>query len=254
MEWKTMYKREAARLAEQWESLTKTDLYRKVRDRDLNSGGLSPDCQELRDELLEAWKDVRIEVQNLENDNNRKLYLTDLLFALKMYPIVQKRGMDIRLASYDNVWIYLCMKVVPEIVFERFGLKKDEETGLTIIPVDHLYKKSMRIYLKSLWWYLFLSMRVTEDGKDNLEETRQMLWDKNTDTILQLVERSGREGYRVDLYREIIGYYCYHQELTADDFRCALILNTASCQVIEPSFSSGGVQEFVKGLFRHREP
>lgn len=237
-----MSKPEANKLVHEWEQMNPTQL-RRALEPSLSS--LPKEYRELAEELRDAWSITRSEV-NTEYGDRRK-YLTDLVFGIRMYRILSKMGMDVRLASYDALWIYLSMKVVPYIVFDRFS--KFEESGHSKIPADHYFVKSVRIYLKSLWWYIFLSAQTGYDGRPDLEKTQEMLWNQNTDTILQLVERSGREGYRVDLYREIMKYYCEHPELESADFRRVLILNTARSQVMEPALTEDGIRGYVKGLF-----
>lgn len=249
MQWKTMTKRQAKKQTEKWNAEGEKAFYQAAEDLNFNRGNLSSEYRTLRSDLIKAWRDSSEEVSHMQDQKSRKIYLKDLLFARKLYLILQERGMDIRFASYDAVWIYLSMAVVPEITYERFGKKKKDSDKEFRIPQDHYFVKSVRIYLKSLWWYIFLSLRFDDHGHEDLDATVNMLWDQNTDTLLQFVERAGSEGYRVDVYREIIKYYCEHSDLMIHDFRKVMILNTARCQVSEPALCESGIQGYVRRLY-----
>ena len=82
----------------------------------------------------------------------------------------------------------------------------------------------------------------------------------STDTILNLVERTGRKGTYVQVYRYIMYFYSKldlsviseyknaHQN--ADLFRAIMVLNTAKVVSIEPSLFLGGELEYAKSLFK----
>lgn len=253
MKWKIMNKREASKIAEQWESMRPKKFDEMMENLQSFSDELTEEYRDLRRGLLEDWERTKEDVRGISGQEKRQKYLTDLLFALRLYERLKNCGMDIRYASYDDVWIYLQMKVVPEIVIQRYGVVLDAESGTVILPLDHMFKKSARIYMKAIWWYLFLSFRTDEDGREDYPATQKMLWYRTTDTILQMVERAGREGYRVDVSRELMKVFCQHQELGDNDFRKLLILNTARAQVMEPALCEGGISGYVKELFDYFE-
>lgn len=250
MEWKRLNKFQAKGMAEIWKQDDKKGFEIFCRNLDTAAGGLNSSYRTLRSELIKAWRETEKEINSSSENKRRTSYLTDLVFGIKLYRIMQEKGMDIRMASYDQIWTYLGMAVVPEITMERFGDNDPEKPGFHI-PEEHYYIKSVRIYLKSLWWYIYLSLRFDKNGKEDLAETREMLWDQTTDTILQLVERSGREGYRVDVYREIMKFYCDHPEISSAAFRHVMILNTARSKIMEPDFTEGGCEGYVKELFNY---
>ena len=86
------------------------------------------------------------------------------------------------------------------------------------------------------------------------EATREILKDNSTDEILQLVDRCGRGGYRVELYRELMRQ---HAELDVAErrktqiFRKIMVLNTARVQVVEPGLVSGGEKQYVSDLIHY---
>lgn len=253
MDWNLMDKEEAERaLTKMIESGYRS--FQQENDRlDEPDGPLNEDYRSLRRELLDAWDFANEEVRRKSAGKDRVKYLTDLLFAKELYLILQKRGMDIRFASYDKIWIYLDVKVVPDIVFERFNKSDYLKNKPFTLSKDHFYSKSARIYLKTLWWYIYLSMRFDSEGNEDLEKTVYLLKGPNmtTDTIQQMVERTGREGYRVDVHRNLIKYYGDHPKEGQDDFRKVTVLNTARTTVIEPSLSEGGDSEYVRKLFEY---
>ena len=161
-------------------------------------------------------------------------YAQDLEVGFKLYEYLSPDNLGLRYASDDGIWKYLSIEVFPDIVFARWGDNP-----------DHFWKLSRRIWLKSVWWYIHLSWQGGE------AETRTILRNLTTDEILQLVERSGRSGYRVDLYREIMRQLpLYRSSLEKKDlFRTIMKLNTARLLATEPSFSQGSTEGYVKRLY-----
>lgn len=185
---------------------------------------------ELRESLITARNSV-FEEYGMDSDNKLD-YNFDLLFGLKVYEILNESiGFSNRIATNDDVWRYLSVCVVPDIVHSRWSLN-----------ADHFYKTSRRIWLKTIWWYIHLSWQ------NNSEETYEILKNNSTDTILQLVERPGI-GYYIDMYREIMLQYYKQGESDRDLFRSILKLNTARIMTTSPELVEGGVKEYVNSLF-----
>ncbi|KMJ57336.1 hypothetical protein AB685_16955 [Bacillus sp. LL01] len=195
--------------------------------------------QNIRNKVLDAF-----EMTLLENDIPREKikgneYKLDVYFGAKLYEIFNhENGFTVRNASDDGVWRHLSLKVLPDIVHLRWGNN----------PI-RFWKESRRIWLKTLWWYIHLSWQ------GNIHSTLDILKDNTTDEIVQLIERSGRLGYRVDLYREIMQYF---GQLSPDKkkrtdliFRKVMKLNTARVKVIEPALLLGGEAQYVKELFEY---
>ena len=99
-----------------------------------------------------------------------------------------------------------------------------------------------------LWWYIYLSWQGSE------KDTITVLKDNSTDEILQLVDRCGRGGYRVDLYRALM---LQNSKLDPIDrrrrqlFRKMMVLNTARVQVIEPELTVGGNIGYAESLSKY---
>lgn len=163
-------------------------------------------------------------------------YQLDLQFGLKLYTTLnQKYGMNVRLAATDGIWRYLSVCVVPDLVALRYG--KDHP--------DRFWKKPKRLWLRVLWWYIYLSWQGSE------ESTIEVLKNNSTDEILQLVDRCGRGGYRVELYREMMKKNAQldpTERRKKQLFRKMMVLNTARVQVLEPELTEGGNKGYVDSL------
>jgi len=171
-------------------------------------------------------------------DETKKInsYVFDMHMGFTLYRVLKEDyGFNERLAAQDEVWRYLSLEVLPDLVYERCGMN------------DHrFYKEPRRIWLKTIWWYIHLSWQGTE------EKTRYIIKDNSADEILQLVDRSGEGGYRVELTREII------RQLNSGEnsevprlLRRVLKLNTARVKMIEPSLVEGGIESYVADLYSY---
>lgn len=193
---------------------------------------------ELRKEFDVIEEVVKTELKFKEESSTISTYDYDLLFGIKMYEsLSNKYKMSERLASQDGVWMFLSIELIPDIVYRRWkGLNE-----------SRYYKESRRIWLKTLWWYIHLSWQGTIDS------TYEILKDNNTDDLVQLVERSGSKGYRINLYREIMRNYSQIKESEKGRknqlFRKVMKLNTARARVVEPALTNGGEKQYVKELF-----
>ncbi len=162
-------------------------------------------------------------------------YQIDLEAGLILYRMLPPDEFGLRNASEDGVWRYFSLIVLPDIVHKRW------ESNPT---AERFWKNGRRIWLKTIWWYIHLSWQGCE------EQTRQTLQGFSTDTIVQLVERVGRYGYREKLYREII-----RQSASKDQnqFRSFMKLNTAAILSVEPELCNGSVSGYVERLYNRLE-
>lgn len=207
--------------------------------------------------LIESWKsesDIRINpdatasayrniLMKIHEDAKKNLgidkvdgneYRYDLLIGLGLY---ENLRISARTAADNDFWIYLGIRAVPDVVFWRWGSGAHER----------FYRTKSRIWLKSLWWYIHLSWQ------GNREDTARCLAMNSTDTIVQLVERSGPYGYRVDLCRTIMKRfyeYCrYRGKVDPKFFRQFMKLNTARLAAVEPALCEGAEDGYVRQLF-----
>lgn len=191
---------------------------------------LIPEFVEIRNKMIDARDNLYDEYGF---DSSSKLdYKFDLLYGIELYKILDEDcGFSNRVASNDDIWRYISIKVIPDIVHARWGLNE-----------DHFYKTSRRIWLKTIWWYIHLSWSGSS------EMTYKILKDNSTDTILQLVERPGI-GYHVDMYRELMKQYSYHDDPSRQLFRRVLKINTAKLMTVNPEVVPGGVEKYVSEMF-----
>ncbi len=196
------------------------------------------DYKDLRTDLEKCFTDtltvLGIKEEQISQKNNS--YQVDLFFGLQLYVILNnKYGMNIRTASNSGMWRFLSICVVPDLVKKRYGIDHP----------DRFWKKPRRIWLRVLWWYIHLSWQ------GNLVETNRILKDNSTDEILQLVDRCGRTGYRVDLYREIMKKFSeldLGKRKRLQLFRKIMVLHTARVQVLEPELALNGYKGYVNKL------
>lgn len=222
--------------------LNSDDAALKFEDYKASKEFFCPDeFEDLRNDITETFTSVLAEIgigpEDIPKKNNS--YLVDYKFGLKLYSMLNnKYEMTVRNASSADVWRYLSVMVVPDVVDMRYG---------TDHP-DRFWKKAKRIWLRVLWWYIYLSWQGSE------YDTSLAIKDNSTDEILQLVDRCGRGGYRVETYREIMMLYATHspaERRKKQLFRRVMVLNTARVQVIEPGLVNGGDINYVSSLFNY---
>ena len=229
-----------------WLELTKNkaqkkydDFYNKfskgLKEEQLIGLDLNKEYEELRKDVLAEVKSVLNEL-NTSIDNISKLaYEFDYRFALKLYFLLNnKYGFNNYLANNDNLWIYMSVNVFPDLLYYRWGNS-----------IDHIYNRSARLWLKSLWLYISLAWKNSE----NL--TIKVLKNNNSDTLVQLVERAGKNGYRVELYKEILYKRSIYgiEKINTEVFRKIMTINTARIKVVDPYLVTGGIQSYVEELY-----
>lgn len=194
------------------------------------ASNLNSEFKRIRELLIQARDDI---FDEWHLDTAEKLgYDFDLLFAIRLYDILGlNNNFSNRAASNDDIWRFLSIRVIPDIVHSRWGMNEVR------------YMTSRRIWLKNLWWYIHLSWN------GDTERTYEILKNNTTDTVLQLVERPG-VGYYISLYREIMLQYSCINDHGRTLFRKVLKLNTALLPVTYPELISGGIKEYVSYLFR----
>lgn len=196
--------------------------------------------EKMRCYLQQCYKKVKEEYS--------KDYDVDVHFGMHLYEFFEKESLfNMRTAADDGFWWYLSLKVVPDLVSYRWG--KDNDA--------HFWKRSTKIWLKSLWWYIYLSWQGDEEKTLNVIESQNC----STDTILNLLDRSGK-GYYVSTFRYIMYFYSKvsKQQLaefnkntvTERDnlFRVIMRIHTARTKVINPVLYGGGEKEYARSLFR----
>ncbi len=194
-------------------------------------------------------QELNIRVRNeCPQDITKKDYYVDVHIGILLYDYLWKQpGFNLRAAANDDFWRYLSVKVVPDVIAERWG--KDNES--------HYWSKPARIWLRSIWWYVHLSWQ------GDMATTARVLESPcfTTDSILNLEERTGRKGTFINVYRYIMYYYSHVPQNVLDNFnkktktqqddlfRVIMKLNTAKVVVIDPALYLGGEKEYVRALF-----
>jgi hypothetical protein len=91
-------------------------------------------------------------------------------------------------ASTESFWNELCLKCVPDLIYERHGFNP-----------DYYYLKSNRNYLSTMWWFIHLCY---QGDKDSTYFVISHL--PSTDYIMQLVDRASHNGVYLETTRLIM--------------------------------------------------
>lgn len=189
--------------------------------------------QPLRNQLLEARDRVYDKYNFDETGIEKQKYTFDLEFGLEMFLILNNYfDFNNRDASNDNVWRYLSIQIVPDIVHSRYNFS-----------ADRYYKMTRRIYLKQIYWY------INVGWQGDVSSTYEVLKNNTTDTIVSFVERPSN-GYNLPLLREIMRQYSQIQDSSRNILRRAFVLNTAQIKNVSPEFIEGGIEQYVNLLFK----
>lgn len=211
-----------------------------------------PETDEIGMQLREKFHefDKIVKSENIHDTD----YFRDVHMGLYVYCFLwQESWFSMRKAADDDFWRYIAMEIMPDLVGDRWGYENSE----------HYWKRGSRIWPRQMWWYIHLSWQ------GDLDSTKEVLDSSNfnTDTILNLEERTGRNGTYINVYRDIIYYYAYLDPKKINSFnlnvrkydkngtlfRSIMKLHTVKCQVLEPELYLGGTREYVKELFRDAE-
>lgn len=197
------------------------------------------------DDFSEFYKNLRKELittfdEAIAENGGKISYLLDLKIGLKLYQILPL-GEEFTYiqANDDDIWRYLSVKVMPDITYARYP---KPEKGAIRINRKRFYEATRRIWLKTLWWYVFLSWQGTEAA------TYEVLKDNGVDDINKLIETPGR-GYRISLYRALMReYYVTRPHENFNKFAPIAKLNNAKCVSVEPALTENGEKGYAERL------
>lgn len=193
--------------------------------------GYSPEYEDLRAKVLSTYIEY-FGKKDYEVDLNVGLCLFEYLDPLKGFSVV--------MANDDDIWRYLSCVVFPDITYERYPKPAKDDIR---INKKRFYLHTRRIWLKTLWWYVFLAWQG--DSK----KTRAVLKDFGTDTISDFIERTG-QGYRLLLYRQLMLAYSEVENKSSDLFNSIQKQNLVNCRTVEPALVEGAEKGYVEALFK----
>lgn len=246
MRWRLLTKNDAKSYVNKWREMSEDEFSKLTSDweKHINKENLSQDEIKLRFKLYRNYYLIKHQAKTQPNKRG-SLYTQDLMFAIKMSEILKEFNFSVRDASNDDIWRFISVILIPDVVYDRWK----EHDNPRKFNDERFWETTRRIWLKVLWWYVYLSF------KNDLKFTERILADNNADEISQLVERAGRTGYRVQLYREIM----YHYSLVTIEDKIKeknllsriLQLNIIWTGSIEPELIDGGLSNYVKSLFNY---
>ncbi len=224
---------------------------------DVPKENYDPAYASIRAAVVDEFKKV------LADNDNKINYDLDLKTAIKLYELLNaKTGFDIIKANDDDIWRYITLCVMPDITFIRYpNLQADvnilreyipdliytnfkTEKNSVRIKKKRFYSHTRRIWLKTLWWYVYLGWQ------GNSAKTYAVMRNNGTNIIGHFIERPGR-GYREKLFRSMLYVYSMLPENYQKDktFTAAAKLNLAKCVTVEPELTEGGEQKYSESLF-----
>ena len=176
-----------------------------------------------------------------------KEYDYDLMLALDLYEFLEmQKDFTHIFRSSIEFWRYVSVYVIPDIVEKRWGCGLEEKYE------NHFYKKSVRVYPYTLYWYIYLNWCGTR------AKTYELLKDASDDEILNLVERPSRIGVNIDLMRAFNKRFFSipknKRKILINGkkvslYRILLKKNTAKLLVFRPEFYPNGIEGYVDMLF-----
>ena len=210
------------------------DLKAKWKDRNITD--FSFEYEELRNKIVEVFERAK---------QNGSGYDIDLRVGLALYhEFNTDNGFSVVMANDDDIWRYLSCKVFPDITYERYpNPEKEIREKEGHLNHKRFYSHTRRIWLKTLWWYIFLAWQ------GNTEDTYKVLKDFGTDTISDFIERTG-QGYRLALYRRMMLDYSHVENKSSDLFNRIQKQNLVNCRTTEPSLVKNAEKGYVENLFK----
>lgn len=189
-----------------------------------------PEYLKLREKIVKVFQS-----KESIKDKVKRSYEQDMYAGLSLY---ESLSFPTITASNDDVWRYLSCKVFPDITYKRYPKPGPDDERLNS---KRFYSHTRRIWVKTLWWFVHLSWQ------NDFEKTEKVLKEMSTDSISQLIERTGR-GYRLPLYREMVKQYSEDAKKSSDDWKRITTLNNVKCRTIEPALTENKEKGYVSKL------
>ena len=181
-------------------------------------------------------------------------YQQDLIYGKRLYKVLSTcEWLDWAVATNRGFWRYLALYTMPQVTYDRFGPKDGEPLKASALA-GHFYAKYERIYPYTLFWIY----KICDQG--SAEATFEFLSKPcfSTDTILNVVERMGPKGFRLDVYQQIIKKFSeldhakYLKTIGSPNMilRALLVEHGIKNSVYIPELFKGGIEEYVEKVFR----
>lgn len=211
-----------------WSQLSPSAAKRRFEEL-AGSNAFSP--AELNSEYRKLREDLLKVIRPFGGEESQKSTY-DVETGLALYRILGELRFDVRHAANDGVWRHLSLNVLPDLVEQRWPHR----------PEERFWRNRSRVWLRAVWWLTHLAWQGGESA------TKATLAGISTDMIVQIIERPGRYGFRIELARALFRERSIHQG-TQGEFRALMKLNTARVVVVEPAFHDGGVKGYASALY-----
>lgn len=233
-----------------WKRMSKREALVHLRNFDKGDESLKnmikrvpAEYAELRNCLLAVYNGVD-EKRKKGGPTLPKDYATDLYVGLALHEYLAKRGFGIWEAADDNVWRYIAVAVVPDLVHGRLRgeYEKDAFSGV----------RQSRFWVRNIWWYVHLSLVVDRNGKPDYKKTERILRSNDTDILAGVVDHQG-SGFRVDFFRAMMSAFddfCTSNKLAVsreDSFRDLIKEYQIRTAVVDPDLE--GHARFLSEMF-----
>lgn len=248
MNFKQLSFAKATKMADSYNQLSEVEfneLVEKWKRFEIAEDSLPSGYVSIRSSLVESFKAAVDECGGSCTDA-----LIDVRVGLRLYQLLNKDiGFTVANANDDNVWRYLSMVVFPDITYCRYP---NPAKGDGRINSKRFYAHTRRIWLKTVWWYVYLAWQGTEAA------TFRVLKKNGSNIISHFIERPGR-GYRVQLFRDMMLAYSRRPDGDRTDklFRSLTKMNVVKCRNMEPELAAGGgvrySDEIMNGFVRQME-
>jgi len=231
MNYKSLSFAKAKKIADSYDQLSDEDfeeLSEKWGRYEIPEDSFSSGYARIRTSLVAAFKDAVEECGGICADA-----LVDVRVGLRLYQLLNSEtGFTLAHANDDNVWRYISMVVFPDITYCRYPRPAK---GDGRINSKRFYAHTRRIWLKTLWWYVYLAWQGSESA------TLAVLKKNGSNIISHFIERPGR-GYRVQLFRDMMLAYSRKPDSVRTDrlFRALTKMNVVKCRTMEPELAAGG--------------
>lgn len=182
-------------------------------------------------------------------------YQIDLVYGKKIFELLSSYDwFTWDVATNRGFWRYIALFVMPQCVYERFKSEDSEGNVKMTALASHFYAKWERVYPFTLFWIF----KIADQG--NPEATFDFLSKDcfSTDTILNVIERMGPKGFRLDIYRKILERFSaldfskYAETIGSPNYvlRALLVEHGIKNSVYVPELCANGIDGYIEKVFQ----